>query len=163
VLVVGGGALACVSTLMPWYRIAWSGGTVPPGSSAWAGLTGTTGLVTLIMGVILVGVGVKYATLPVTERRGVLRGAMMGAAWLLVLSAILGPGEIVDHSSEPLEAASATGAALHRGGAIGATVALLAGLIALAGAWLTIVENTSGVTVHDAMTRNRRRRRGRDR
>jgi uncharacterized membrane protein len=159
VLVIGGGALACLSTLLPWYSISWTGGTTPPGSTAWAGVRGTTGLVALVAGMVLIIVGVRYASLPVTERPAPLRWAMMGAAWLLVLSGILGPGEIVDVTSDALVAAAATGAALHRGGAFGSIVALVAGLIALAGAWLTIVENTGRHTVHESMTGGPTRRR----
>jgi uncharacterized membrane protein len=161
VLVIGGGVLACLSTLLPWYSIGWSGGTTPPASTAWAGIRGTTGLVALVAGMVLIVVGVRYATLPVTERPAPLRWTMMGGAWLLILSAILGPGEIVDVTSDALEAAASTGAALHRGGAFGSIVALVAGLIAMAGAWLTIVENTSRHTVHESMTGGPRRRRDR--
>ncbi|MGZ8651464.1 MAG: hypothetical protein ACXWX5_04715 [Actinomycetota bacterium] len=160
-LVVGGGALACLSTLLPWYGISWTGGATTPASTAWAGIRGTTGLVALVAGMALIIAGVRYASLPVTERPAPLRWAMMGGAWVLVLSAILGPGEIVDVTSDALEAAAASGAALHRGGAIGSIVALVAGLIAMAGAWLTIVENTSRHTVHESMTGGPRRRRDR--
>lgn len=158
-MVVGGDLLACLSTLLPWYSISWSGGGTPAGSTSWAGVRGTTGLVTLVAGMVLVVVGVRYAILPVTDRVAPLRWAMMGAAWLLVLSGILGPGEVVDVTSDALVAASASGAALHRGGAIGSSIALVAGLIALAGAWLTIVENTGRRTVHDSMTGGPARRR----
>lgn len=159
VLVVGGGVLACLSTLLPWYSIAWSGGTTPPSSTAWAGIRGTTGLVALVAGMVLIIVGIRYASLPVTERPAPLRWAMMGGAWVLVLSAILGPGEIVDVTSDALVAAAVTGAALHRGGAYGSIVALVAGLVAMAGAWLSIVENTSRHTVHESMTGGPARRR----
>jgi len=159
VLVVGGGALACLSTLLPWYSIAWTGGSTPPASTAWAGIRGTTGLVALVAGMVLIIVGIRYASLPVTERPAALRWAMMGGAWVLVLSAILGPGEIVDVTSDALVAAAVTGAALHRGGAYGSIVALVAGLVAMGGAWLTIVENTSRHTVHESMTGGPARRR----
>ena len=95
----------------------------------------------------------------VTERPAPLRWAMMGGAWVLILSGILGPGEIVDVTSDALVAASASGAALHRGGAYGSMIALVGGLIAMAGAWLTIVENTSRHTVHESMTGGPARRR----
>ena len=159
---VAGGALACLSVLLPWYSIGWSGGTTPPGSTAWPGIRGTTGLVALVAGTALIIAGVRYATLPVTERPAPLRWAMLGGAWVLILSGILGPGEIVDVTSDALVAASASGAALHRGGAYGSMIALVGGLIAMAGAWLTIVENTSRHTVHESMTGGpARRRRGR--
>lgn len=156
---VGGGSLACLSTLLPWYSIGWTGGSTPTGSTAWAGIHGTTGLVALVAGMLLIVVGVRYATLPVTERPAPLRWTMMGGAWVLVLSGILGPGEIVDVTSDALVAAAVTGASLHRGGAYGSIVALAAGLIAMAGAWLTIVENTSRHTVHESMTGGPARRR----
>jgi len=158
-MVVGGGALACLSTLLPWYSISWSGGATPKGSTSWAGIHGTTGLVALVAGVALIVVGVRYASLPVTERAAPFRWAMLGGAWVLVLSGILGPGEVVDVTSDPLVAAAASGAALHRGGAIGSTVVLAAGLLALAGAWLAIVENTGRNTVHGSMTGGPARRR----
>ena len=142
-MVVGGGAIACLSTLLPWYSISWSGGTTPRVRRRGPGIHGTTGLVALVAGMALIVVGVRYASLPVTERAAPLRWAMIGGAWVLVLSGILGPGEIVDVTSDRALAAAASGAALHRGGAIGSIVALAAGLIAIAGAWLTIVENTA--------------------
>jgi hypothetical protein len=159
VLVIGGGLLACLSTLLPWYAISWRGGSEPPASTAWAGIRGTTGLVALIAGMLLVIVGVRYAIVPVTERPAPLRWSMMAGAWVLILSGILGPGEVVDVTSDELVAAAGSGAALHRGGAIGSIVALVGGLIALAGAWLAIVENTSRYTVHESMTGGPARRR----
>ena len=156
---VGGGLLACLSTLLPWYSISWTGGATQAGSTSWAGIRGTTGLVTLVAGVALIVVGVRYAGLPVTERAAPLRWAMLGGAWIVVLSGVLGPGEIVDVTSDELVAAAASGAALHRGGAIGSTVALIAGLLALAGAWLSIVENTGRHTVRESMTGGPARRR----
>ncbi len=160
-MVVGSGAMAALSTRLPWYAIAWSGGDTPPGSTSWAGVRGTTGLVALVAGVALVIVGLRYASLSVTERAAPLRWAMLGGAWVLVLSGVLAPGEVVDVTSDRLVAAASSGAALHRGGAIGSLVALLAGLIALAGGWLAIVENTGRHTVLEAMTGGPARRRDR--
>jgi len=131
-VVIGGGAVAALSTLLPWFAY-----TVPSGSGTatvrFLGLHDMTGRAMLLAGLAEVTLGALYVRGRSAGARRLSRIAMVVVAFFMITVPLAAMAHVGAVPGSPPDATDASGA-------IGTVVALFAALACLAASWLTVLD-----------------------
>jgi hypothetical protein len=141
-VVVVGGALAGLSTLLPWFSYSFPRGASTATLSI-VGLHDVTGKAMLLAAFVEIGCGLRYLRGGSARGRRVMRVVMVAVGFFMItvpLAAMAHAGAVP--GSPAVDGIGDVGpAAVDASGAIGVIVALLSAFAVLGASWLTVLDD----------------------